>query len=105
MMCLGTPPKKRHAASRPAHTSSTVCVNVGHTCMYRLDDSVTINAHTRRAFPSASTTIPPSPPSPRRPLPPPPCPAPCLLASARLRLACLRALVKFCRFFLRVFFF
>src|SRR5439155_206918 len=61
--CLGTPPKKRHAASSPAHTSSTVCVNVGHTCMYRLDDNVTINAHTRRVFPSASATVPISPKS------------------------------------------
>jgi hypothetical protein len=63
MTCLGTPPKKRHAASSPAHTSSTVCVNVGHTCMYRLDDSVTISAHSRRGFLSASVTVPINPKS------------------------------------------
>jgi len=42
---------------------STVCVNVGQTCIYRRADSVTISTHSRRCFPCASVSVPVSPKS------------------------------------------
>ena len=59
---LGMPPKKAHAASRPAITSASFCCCMGQTKQWREWQSTMTMAHTALRLPVAGSVIMPNRP-------------------------------------------